>query len=212
MTAGDFTFNGRQAVSFSEASYLFKTEKHNLVSGINYLTESFIKNNTDSLQIKNYNAQTIGFFIQDGWQVFKKLMFEAGLRADHHNEQGWFVLPRVAFLYKPKTNLSFRLSSGTGYITPNIFTEEEITSRLRYLQPIDNTVQAERSFGVNCDISYKTYLFNALTVQLDQAFYYTQIDHPIIESISSNQIRLMNDNGIVNSKGTDTYLRLECKE
>lgn len=208
-----FLFQGKQIISYSEASYFRQTSRHSLVGGLNLITENFQKKSSDSTALHDYDYKTVGAFVQDGWQVHEKFLIETGLRADKHNRYGWFILPRIAFLYKPKQNLSIRISSGKGYKTPNIFTQQTLSGSFRNLLPIDNTVQSESSLGINCDINYHTLLFEKLKVQLNQAFYFTNIYHPIIATINSNsQAFLSNANYNINSTGTDTYIRLGYEE
>ena len=158
--------------------------------------------------VKSYNYQTLGLFMQDGWQLHEKFLIEAGLRSDYHDQFGLFVLPRIAFFYKLKPNFSFRLSGGTGYKAPNVFTQQTLSANFKKLLPLDNTTTAERSQGVNFDINYHTILFDKVSVQLNQAFYFTHIDNPVTTAYDSlGKVSLVNGNYTVNSTGADTYLR-----
>lgn len=206
-----FLFNGRQISTYSEANYLAQLKRHSLVGGVNFITEQFVKKESDSTAIHNYYYQTIGLFLQDGWQLHPKFLIEAGVRADRHNKYGWFILPRLAILYKPHNNLSIRLSSGEGYKTPNIFTQQTLSGSFRNLLPIDNTVKAERSVGANADINYHTVLFNEVSMNINQAFYYTIIYNPIIATTSGQYANLTNAAYNIQSKGTDTYIRFSWK-
>ena len=208
-------FSGEQLVSYTEASYLLKTDQNQFVAGTNFTTEQFTKTSSDSSQINNYMHQTAGLFVQDGWQLHSKLLLETGLRADHNSQYGWFILPRIAFFYKLKPNLSFRLSGGTGYKTPNIFTQQTQPSYddFNKWRALDNSVKAERSQGINFDINYHTVLFDKVSAQLNHAFYYTHIDDPVnVIYDTQNFMKLANENYTVNSTGADTYLRFKLDD
>jgi outer membrane receptor for ferrienterochelin and colicins len=210
-------FKANQTSSYTEISDYFTSGKHKLVFGGNFTLENFNKPNTDSTQLVSYQYNTIGLFAQDDWQVFSKLSLQTGLRIDKHNIFGTFVLPRISLMTKPSEHFTVRWSVGTGYKTPNIFANQtpanSVTS-VNYwnLTPLDATIKPEHSIGSNIDIAYSTHIGEKFSIQLDQAFYYTNITNPVIATASSNQLnrtRLTNANYDINSIGTDTYLRME---
>lgn len=206
-------FSGNQLVSYTEASYFQKTQKHQVVLGANFTTDQFtsVTAKLDSMNL-DYTRQTIGIFLQDGWQLNQKFLIETGLRTDYHNVYGWFILPRIAFFYKIRENLSFRLSGGTGYKTPNLFTQQpvDVTDDFNKWRALDNSVKPEQSEGVNFDINYHTTLFDVVSVQLNEALYYTNIQNPVM-LMYDNQglVKTFNGNYAVNSTGADTYLRFK---
>jgi len=205
-----FRFNGTQYSSYSELNDFIKLKKHNLVIGANFITETFIKNNSDSILFHNYDYQTIGFFIQDEWQLTEKFSVQTGMRFDHHNKYGPFYLPRLSIFYKASTAFSVRLAGGTGYKVPNLFDFADPSNTLLDIQA---TVKPEHSYGVNADLNYHTLLFEKLSVQLNEALYYTHIDNPMmIRSNSSGQRFIQNAIYVVNSYGTDTYIRLSYED
>jgi outer membrane cobalamin receptor len=206
-----FLFQGKQLAGYSEISDFIKLSKHEIVIGANYLTDKFDKQAGDTMKLENYDYRTAGFFVQDGWQIIPKFLIETGLRTDFHNKYGSFFLPRIAFLYKPNSDFSVRLSSGLGYKTPNIFTQQTLSGNFRNLLPLDNTITSEKSTGANFDVNYNTTLFGKVTMQVNQAFYFTQINNPIIPIFDPNTslISLQNANFNIRSLGTDTYVRFE---
>lgn len=207
-----FNFAGKQTSSYSEINYLLKNEKHSWVSGVNFTTELFQKERGDTVHFKDYAYQTIGLFSQEDWQIFKKLSLEAGVRADNHNRYNWFFLPRVGIFYKPGPKFSVRLHYGSGYKLPSLFTTSQPGDYPR-LSSINNNVKPETSNGVNMDINYHTLLWGKLSVQLNQAFYYTDIYNPTILNIDSLGNRMItNANYSVSSIGTDTYLRFKLED
>ncbi|MBI3519868.1 MAG: TonB-dependent receptor [Bacteroidetes bacterium] len=205
-----FIFNGTQYSSYSEINDFIKLKKHNIVVGANFMSESFIKNNSDSVSFHNYNYNTIGSFVQDEWQVTGKFSIQGGMRFDHHNTYGNFFLPRLSFLYKVNANWSLRLAGGTGYKVPNLF---DFANPSANLTDIQSSVKPEKSYGVNADINFHTVLFEELGVQVNEALYYTHIDNPVtITTNAAGQKMLQNGNYNVNSYGTDTYIRLSFKD
>ena len=206
-----FNFSGKQISSYSEINHLLKTEKHTLVSGINLITEQFNKEHGDSTYFNNYNYQTIGIFSQEEWQILKKISLEAGIRADYHNRYSWFILPRIGVFYKPGEKLSVRLHYGTGYKIPNLFTTSQPEDFARLIS-ISNSVKPELSNGLNMDINYHFVMFKNLSVQINQAFYYTKITNStILEADTLGNKYISNASYIVNSTGSDTYIRFSWK-
>lgn len=205
-----FLFDGTQYSTYSELNDFIKLKKHSIVIGGNFMSETFIKNNSDPVLFHNYDYATIGSFIQDDWQLAEKFSIQAGMRFDNHNQYGNFFLPRLSFFYKASSKWSVRLAGGTGYKVPNLF---DFANPSNNLLDIQSTVKPERSYGINSDINYHTFLFDKLGVQVNQALYYTHIDNPVMITTNSiGQQLLQNGSYLVNSYGTDTYVRLSYEE
>lgn len=212
-------FKANQTSSYTEISDFISTEKHKIVIGGNFTLEHFNKPQIDSTALVSYQYNTLGFFVQDDWQLLPKLSLQTGLRIDKHNVFGTFVLPRISLMTKPSEHFTIRWSIGTGYKTPNVFANQtpanSVTS-VNYwnLTPLDSDIKSEHSVGSNIDIAYSTHIGEDFSIQLDQAFYYTNISNPIVATAVDNQslrTRLTNATYDVNSIGTDTYLRMEYK-
>ena len=154
-------------------------------------------------------------FVQDDYKV-GKVTFQGGLRLDNHNVFGAFFLPRLSVLVKPSEAWSIRTSIGTGYKTPNTFSnltgaDARTSLSYRYLLPISTATRPERSLGLNMDVAYRGNI-GEFSIQLDQAFYYTTISNPVAAVTASElplQTVLQNASYNITSIGTDTYLRME---
>ncbi|WP_342644557.1 TonB-dependent receptor [Mucilaginibacter sp. CSA2-8R] len=208
-----FAFKGNQLSDYLEVNDLIKLPKQELIIGGNYTGEYFRKNSAVVSPLANYDYHTLGAFVQDGWHINPKFLVEAGLRADHHSRFGWFVLPRIALLYKPVSALSVRLSSGLGYKAPNVFIPETLAGSFATLNPLSSNLTAERSFGVNFDANYHVRLSDEATLDVDQALYYTNINNPLIPVMNADNTTSLNNAGFrINTLGTDTYVRLKIDE
>ncbi|AUD06904.1 TonB-dependent receptor [Spirosoma pollinicola] len=215
--------DGRQSSIYLEGNDLVRFGKHQLIAGANLTIEAFRKN-PDSTRLVDYTYQTIGGFVQDDWQVGEKVALQAGLRFDHHNTFGNFLLPRLSVKLKPADPWTVRLSVGTGYKTPNLFVNQtpgalNVSLIFPRLLPIDvATVKAEKSVGANMDIAYTKTFESGLSVQVDQAFYYTYVNSPVVSAFASTSSNLGAYTQLINapynlfSVGTDTYVRLEYKD
>ncbi|NID13118.1 TonB-dependent receptor [Fibrivirga algicola] len=221
-TDNGYRFAGKQVSGYFEGVDYLQLGSHALVGGVNLTTEQFRKATGDSTRIVDYTYQTLGAFVQDDYQV-GIVTFQGGLRLDRHNVFGTFFLPRLSMLIKPTNHWSVRTSVGTGYKTPNTFSnltgaDARTSLNYRYLLPISTSTRPERSLGVNMDIAYQGTIGEQLTIQLDQAFYYTTISNPVVAvtaagSTSANQQTILQNAAYdIRSIGTDTYLRMEYNE
>ncbi|MBE7178846.1 MAG: TonB-dependent receptor, partial [Mucilaginibacter polytrichastri] len=188
-----FLLNASQTSDYLEVNNLIRAGKHELVLGANYTGESFRKGSTTGVFFNDYTYHTLGAFAQDGWQIAPKFLIETGLRADHHNTFGWFILPRIALFYHANEALSVRLSSGLGYKAPNLFTSETLAGSLQNLLPVNLGTKSERSAGVNFDVNYHFMIGDKLSVDIDQALYYTHISNPITPVINTDQTVSLNN-------------------
>lgn len=214
--------DGRQSSVYLEANDLVRFGKNQLIMGANLTVEAFRKN-PDSTRLVDYTYNTIGAFVQDDYQVSEKVALQAGLRLDHHNTFGNFLLPRLSVKIKPSDPWTVRLSVGTGYKTPNLFVNQTpgqlgVSLIFPRLLPIDVTaVKAEKSVGTNLDIAYSKTFESGFSVQVDQAFYYTYVNSPVVSAFASVSGNLGAYTQLINapynlfSLGTDTYVRLEYK-
>ena len=62
----------------------------------------------------------LGLYLQDEWQATSSLTFVAGMRMDMITDINPTYSPRVALIYRPVADHSFRLSGSVGYRPPSI--------------------------------------------------------------------------------------------
>jgi outer membrane receptor for ferrienterochelin and colicin len=205
-----FGMRARQFAYFSEASYLKKKGKHDIVGGINLNGEIFKKKVPDSSLIRDYSYFTLGLFIQDDWRFHPKLTLESGLRADIHNVYGTFVLPRVSLLYKINTVITARLGGGLGYKIPTVFSNE-LDERMYKNLRLDENAKAERSAGVNADINFKKKAGD-VELAVNQSFFFTRIDHPLVAFMPPGFITFYTESKPVTTKGLETWVQVSYKK
>jgi iron complex outermembrane receptor protein len=206
-------FNGIQKTIFTELSYYKNSVKHKWISGLNYYSDVF-NQSQPTTNLLNYKHQTIGLFSQDNWHISKKLFLEPGIRYDYNYTYGSFFLPRLAMMYHFSDTFFTRFSVGLGYKLPTPFTDDAERTRYKNIQMPTN-LQVEKSNGVNLDFNYKTQLFDELNLSINQSFFITKINNPIIanRSLFQNQIvKYENTNGNIISKGLNTNLSLRLDE
>ncbi|WPV00552.1 TonB-dependent receptor [Mucilaginibacter sp. cycad4] len=206
-----YKFSGSQVSSYSEANYAYNSSRTDWVVGINYLTDKFTEDKNSAFALRSYSYNTFGAFVQNTWNATGKFTLESGLRGDHHSKYGFFLLPRISGLYKINAHFSTRLGGGLGYKAPTVFTEDAERVEFRNVLPIDvaNT-KAERSYGANYDITYKTGLFdNMMSLSINQLFFYTRIERPILlTTLSDGNLQYLQPPGDLNTKGIETNIKL----
>ena len=206
ITTSIFGMKAKQNSWFSEASYVKKTGKHDVVAGINFSGEILKKRLPDSTLINNYNYFTVGFFLQDDWRIHPKLTIQSGLRSDFHNIYKAFVLPRISVLYKINHEFTMRIGGGLGYKVPTVFDSEVDERDFSKLQPLIN-VKAERSTGINWDVNFKKEI-GKVELAINQSFYFTRINHPLLMQKTATTISYFNANNPVSTKGFETWLQV----
>ncbi len=206
----DYTFKGSQLSSFSEASYSWQNENHEWILGMNFLSEDF-NDKSAAVNLLDYSDYTFGSFIQNTFNITENVVLESGFRADYNFDYGLFAVSRISFLLKPLENITSRIGGGLGYKIPSIFNEESEKIFFRNLLPLDkDNVNAERTYGFNFDVNYRTILSDELTFTINQLLFYTRINNPILIRTSetdSSFYEFYTGDGFLDTQGAETNIK-----
>lgn len=209
-TTNQYFINGKQSSYYHEASMYAPFGKNNLVAGINltgWRYQTVVPQN-QGLSIASGN--TIGTFAQYDLHIHDNTTIEGGLRADYHDQYGWFVLPRIAIFHRLNEHWATRAGFGMGYKTPNPLVEQNIDYTVLDLAPYNFAIRPEKSYGYNAEVNYKKEWGKDITLFINQAFFLTTISSPIVFNVNgSGKIELMNAALPTKSKGLDTYIKLD---
>lgn len=205
----DYLFEGEQLNSYTDVSYFHPAGKHALVFGFNAAYDRFREGRRSSSPFaRDESRRTLGGYAQDSFNVNAKLSLEAGFRLDHVKHYGTFPLPRVSALYRFNDKLSSRFTVGFGYKAPSIFTEEAETLLFRNVLPIGNSLKAEHSRGGTFDVNYRNTFGEKFSYALNQMFFYTEIEDPLVLLSNSNGFfSFTNAKRPVRSNGFETNVR-----
>ncbi len=206
-----YRFSGLQISTYSEANYSRTGERAEWVAGVNFLTDNFSEDKNSTFPLRNYNYNTLGAFVQNTFNASEKITLESGIRGDYHNDYGFFFLPRISALWKINSHFSTRLGGGLGYKAPSVFTEDAERIQFRNVMPINvNDTKAERSYGANYDINYKTALFSdEVSFSINQMFFYTRINNPImLTDLPGGNLQYVQPRGNLDTKGMETNVKL----
>lgn len=202
-------FKGNQLNSFTEVTLQHNYEKNDWTLGANLYTTNFNEDDNSPIQ-RDQNDVTFGAFVNSTFDLSEKWILETGLRTDVASGWGIFILPRVSLLYKNDTGFSSRFGGGLGYKTPDIFTEEAEFVNFQNVLGIDqNSLKAERSYGLNLDFNYKTKIFDdTIGFSINQLFYVTSIDNGLLlNTNTAGFFQFENADGNMLSKGAETNIK-----
>ena len=209
-----YSFDGEQTSTFSEVSYATHTENLEWIAGINYISNVFAEYNLNGFTDRDYKLFTYGAFIQNTWNISKKLYLETGLRGDYVVNYGFAPLPRISLLYKVSSAVSSRIGGGLGYKPPTIFTEESERIAYRNVLPVTTgSNKLERSYGGNWDMNYKTTLLDdKIRFSINQLVFYTHLNDPLmLTAIAGNLYRFENVAAHIDAEGAETNVKLGYK-
>lgn len=200
-----FTFGGVQLSSFSEAYLSGYTQNLDWVGGVTLRTDKFDQDQFGITVPVDYEQHTIGGFVQATWPLPANWTIESGLRVDHDEDHGEFVLPRFSVLFTGIGNTTLRVGGGLGYKLPTPFTEEAERLQFQGVQVLDmDLLKAERSAGINADL-HRVFDINArLTLDLNVLLFYTRVNDPLSlvqESASEYAYRQIIDH--LDTRGTE---------
>jgi iron complex outermembrane receptor protein len=180
---------------------------------LNFIEDQFHEKIFINWPARNEFQRTVGVFVQQTWKQSEFFRLETGLRADHVEKQEWYLLPRVAALFRINDHLSSRIGGGLGYKTPSIFNEEAERLQYRNIRPVNLSVdKAERSYGLNADINWKKpFASGQGQFSMNHLFFYTRISHPFLLLQQGSEYVFTNSRGHFDSRGMETNLRVKYK-
>ena len=219
ISLSDYDFKGTNYNSFSDLSFIHNKENQTLIVGVNFVHDNFFERDTLNFPGRDFKSNSGGLYMQHTWDISKKIKLENGLRAEiinysnlNYSKREGFVLPRVSALFKLTDKLSSRIGGGLGYKMPTVFTEQTEAMQYRNIFPLFN-VTSEKSYGGTADLNYKIQISKNLFFSINQLFFYTLIDNPmVLQSDTSGNYIFANTNQAVNSSGFETNFKFIYKE
>jgi len=210
---GEFGLNkysGKEKSFFSSLLYqsVIGNENHKFTTGISYsnsdYTEGYDRTNLTYLyQISgraedlfklidysrvfynmNRSESVYGAFFEYTMHYRDVLSIIAGIRADHHNQFGTFITPRINIKYNINESFTLRGSAGKGYRTANIFAENySLMASQRLLNFVEPLKQEEAwNFGLNLTKQFKIFGNKA---EIDLEGYRTNFINQVIVDMDS---------------------------
>jgi len=210
ITIPGYVFDGVQNSTFSEITYSRNGEFSDWIAGLNLWTDDFAEKPTSAFPVRDYNQTTYGLFVQNTVKASDWLSLETGVRGDYVIDYGFVFLPRFSAQFTITDKLTSRLGGGLGYKTPTIFTEDSERIQYQNVLPIDRDFnELEKSYGANFDVNYKTRIADVVSLNINQLFFYTYINDPLLlESLPNGNLQFINSDGFIDTKGTETNIKI----
>lgn len=223
--AADYRFDGNQLSTFTEINYFKHRTKADWIVGANGWTDAFRDESPQVGFVTNttvYRQAIAGLFVQNTLTLSGRFSLETGLRGDfvttRPNSNGnsaqpkGFLLPRFSLLYRASEHWTSRVGGGLGYKAPTIFTEdaERLSFRNVSTRSIAN-LASETSAGLNWDINYRTELGDETELSINQLFFYTRLNNPVVlrgETRPADLFFFANAGGHIDTRGFETNVRL----
>jgi outer membrane receptor protein involved in Fe transport len=212
-------FGGEQVSGFTEATYSNSFSNHDILIGLNYVSDVFKEKDLGGSQApkRDEDHRTMAAFINHVWDASSFLSIESGLRGEYNTNKAllsedngkWFVLPRISALFKYGQKFTTRIGGGLGYRPLTIFNEEAEPFGYKNIQPINfGAAKPERSYGLNADIVYQSHFGNKVLLTINQMFFYNQIKDAVVFQPLIQGSGFINSNKLINSKGFETQMKL----
>lgn len=148
------------------------TPSNKLTYGANYRHNTLSSDTISAFSREN----RFGLFLQDEWRMTQSVTFVAGARYDLDTFIQPTVSPRVAILFSPSENHTFRVSGSVAYRPPTLFekkADEQVLARLFPAPPtaITGGANAQPEQIISYDLGYQGWFLNhRLRVRVDAFF------------------------------------------
>lgn len=209
-------YQATQDIIFSNFIWNKEIERHKLLSGLTIRVQNYDDNTvatSDSINGRFLNQpdnQFIpGLFLQDEWEMYKKLTLLSGFRVDHFQKHGFILSPRLSAKYEPGEWTTLRSNFGTGFRVVNLFAEDHafITGQRKVV--IEEDLKPERSYNFSFNFNH-VFTIGASQGMFDLDAYYTYFSNKIIPDYETpGMIIYNNTNGHAITKGISANVTQE---
>lgn len=180
------------------ANLIYQTEftpVHHFKAGTSLNTDIF----REKLNGRSYDTDEIvpGVFGEYTFNLAKKFVAMAGVRGDFHNEDGFFVTPRVHLKYDPFKFLYFRSSVGKGYRTAHPLAENSYLLASSRIIIIANDLKRENAWNYGVSATAYIPVTKDKNITVIGEWYYTDFMNQVVIDLdgSPHEVRFYNLNG-----------------
>lgn len=170
------------------------SQRHSFTSGLSFAYDAYAENFNQNTA----NPEEIipGVFGEYSYSVPKRLTAVLGLRVDHLNNSGWYVLPRMHFKFDLTPQTALRLSGGRGFRTAKIYAENMAIFTTGRTLNITEKLLPEDAWNYGASLVHNFYI-ERRDGQISLDFFRTNfINQVIVDAYSnSNELRFYNLSG-----------------
>lgn len=202
---GSDAYLAKQYIGFVNGIWNKYIKGHGISTGIT-LRYQFYDDNTsvtrDSTGVNKPDQQWIpGVFVQDAWDISKKLSLQYGCRLDYYQHHSLIPAPRFNLRYKPTDWTTLRLNFGTGFRVVNLFAEDHAFVTGNRQVVITDKLRPERSYNLTLNFN-QVYTLGMSQGMIDVDAYYTHFTNAIRPDYSqANQVIYSNLDGYAQTMG-----------
>lgn len=207
---GDAYYRATQYIGFVHGSWNHYVKGHGITVGGN-LRYQYYDDNTiatqDSALGNQVDQQFIpGIYVQDAWDVSKKLALLYGSRLDYYQGHGLIPAPRFNLKYQFDDWTALRFNFGTGFRVVNLFTEDHAFVTGSRQVVLAEALSPERSYNASLNFNHVFTLGNSQG-SINADAYYTYFTNAIFPDYSTpNQIIYKNLEGYAQTRGFSLML------
>ncbi|MCL2651941.1 MAG: TonB-dependent receptor [Candidatus Azobacteroides sp.] len=172
------------------ASLLYEKEfspAHSFSSGLSMNYDGFNENLTQNQKSGIFNRTEVvpGAYAQYTYNLDKKFILLAGIRADYSSMYGFFVTPRIHLKYNPFEWFNIRASVGKGFRTANILAENNFLFASSRKIVIADNLEQEEAWNTGLNFSFYIPLFGK-DLTLNTEWYYTNFLKQVVIDMDSD--------------------------
>jgi len=195
---GDLLEKDQHQTVLTEVSLAGESMGTSWVGGIAYQADDY---ESETFPDFDYTYDAPAMFAQVDKDLGEDFTFAVSARWDDHSEYGGQFSPRLSALYRPGS-WTIRASWGSGFYAPTPFVEETEAAGLSRLEPLTGLV-AETAQTASLDFGYA---FDELEVGL--TLFSSEIEDAVrLQTVSADQVRLVNIDGKTRTDGAEVSLR-----
>jgi iron complex outermembrane receptor protein len=206
---GSAPFNATQKLVYADAQYTIEAGNHNLLFGASFNLDDFHDATPGIADDRSYSYNVPSLLLQDELTFGREFTILASGRLDVHNIFGLFITPRISLMYRPSSEVTFRIGGGTGFKAPTIFVEEAEEAGFQNTRAIGD-LKAERAESGSLDINWRTTVED-IGLAINAAAYLTALDHAVIpdeDSLEAGVVSLRNATGRTLTRGGELSTKL----
>lgn len=195
---GDLLEKDQHQTVLTEVSLAGESLGTSWVGGIAYQADDY---ESETFPVFDYTYDAPAVFAQIDKDLGEDFTIAVSARWDDHSEYGGQFSPRLSALYRPGP-WTIRASWGSGFYAPTPFVEETEAAGLSRLEPLAGLV-AETAQTASLNFGYA---FDELEVGL--TLFRSEIEDAVrLQTISADQVRLINIDGKTQTDGAEVLLR-----
>jgi len=202
---GDVHYVATQYVGYTNFNWNKYVKGHGITAGFTFRYQYYDDNTIatqDSVAGNAVEHQFIpGLYLQDAWDVSKKVSILYGCRIDYYKNHSVIPAPRFNIKYQPNVWTTFRFNFGTGFRVVNLFTEDHAFVTGSRQVEIAEKINPETSYNGSLNFNYVFTMGPSQGTFNVDGFYTYFVNAIFPDYTTPNKIVYKNLNGYAQTRG-----------